>query len=100
VSIFFKKQPDGRYEQSGDLPLGTRTVMLFINGNKPGCAIPRQAKDYLREIKELLDKSYQFCHAEYELRPLDIESPELIAQKTAILARARKAHKLKEEDDE
>jgi len=92
MPIKFTRQTDGTFLQTGDLPLGTRTVRLFIDGVKPLCGIPRRAKEYRQELEELLTHSVTRGNV-YELQPVDVESPELIAKKTAQLVKARKAKK-------
>jgi len=94
VSIKFTRAPDGTFVESGDLPVGTRTVLVYIDGVRPAASAPRQAKDHVKMIRELVQMSPQHMPGQvYELRELDITPPAILASRTAQLIKARKAKK-------
>ena len=97
-SVKFTKQPDGTFIQSGELPKGTRTVKLYMDGQPDPMGATNNAKDMLAILVDLTTTRPAKCpKSVYELRPVVVDSPEVIAVRTVNLAKARAARKAKKD---
>lgn len=94
MSIKFTKQPDGGFLESGDLPVGTKTVQVYIDGKVPEAGAARPAKEKLRQLREMIAAHDPAMNRQvYELRPVAVTDPALIAKRTAQLVKARAVKK-------
>lgn len=92
MSMRYTRQPDGTYISSGDLPVGTKTVKLHIDG-KPSVGPARNAKEYVAYLNEMIASGAPMKAQVYELVPVAVLSSERISTLTSQLVKAREVKK-------
>lgn len=95
MPIVFTRQSDGSYVESGDFQIGTRTVGLWINGQRAIGNLEHNAKERLSMLRESLGRGPVTAKT-YELREIRVDPAELVERRTAQLVKAR-ARKTTEE---